>query len=85
MTTLTAVMIFGLLVIVGLLVIRFSSDRSTAPVALPDSITLPDGTVAQTFTVGSGWYAVTTADNRILIFDRNSGALRQTVQIKAGD
>jgi len=77
-TVLTAVMIGGLLVIVGLLVIRFSS---TAP-ALPDSIALPDGTRAEAFTVSGDWYAVVTTDNRILIFDRSTGALRQTIRIE---
>ncbi|MFT7596409.1 MAG: hypothetical protein ACI8R4_003744 [Paracoccaceae bacterium] len=77
-TTLTAVMIGGLLVIVGLLVMRFSS---TAPV-LPDSITLPDGTKAQAFTMGKGWYAVVTGDDKILIFDRTTGALRQTITLE---
>lgn len=71
-------MIGGLLVIVGLLVMRFSS---TAPV-LPDSITLPDGTKAQAFTMGKGWYAVVTGDDKILIFDRTTGALRQTITLE---
>lgn len=77
MTVLTVVMIGGLLVITTLIVIRFSATR---PV-LPDAITLPDGTRAEAFTQGRDWYAVVTQDNRILIFDRSSGALRQTVTI----
>lgn len=72
-------MIFGLLTIVALLVIRFSSDP--APLALPDSITLPDGTSAQAFTMGADWYAVVTQDDRILIFDRASGALRKSITL----
>jgi len=76
-TVLTAVMIGGLVVITTLLVIRFSQSGPT----LPDQITLPDGTTAQAFTQGSGWYAVVTTDNRILVFDQLSGALRQTIQI----
>jgi len=71
-------MIGGLLVIVALLVIRFSS---TAP-ALPDSITLPDGTKAEAFTMGKGWYAVVTGKDQILIFDRNTGKLRQTITLE---
>jgi len=77
-TTLTAVMIGGLLVIVGLLVMRFSS---TAP-ALPDSITLPDGTKADAFTMGKRWYAVVTDTDQILIFDRTTGDLRQTITLE---
>ncbi|MCE8009810.1 DUF6476 family protein [Aestuariivita sp.] len=76
-TVLTLVMIGGLLVITSLLVIRFSQ---TAP-ALPDDITLPDGTSPQAFTQGTTWYAVVTTDNRILIYDRLTGTLTQTVQI----
>lgn len=72
------VMIGGLLVIVALFVIRFSSSR---PV-LPDSISLPDGTKAEAFTIGKDWYAVVTDDNKILIFDRASGTLRQTIAIE---
>ncbi|MES2968886.1 MAG: DUF6476 family protein, partial [Pseudomonadota bacterium] len=33
------------------------------------------------FTQGAGWFAVVTADDRILIFDRANGTLRQTIQI----
>lgn len=76
-TTLTAVMIVGVLVVIGLLVTRL---RDTGP-ALPDQITLPTGATATAFTQGDGWYAIVTADNQILIFDRLSGQLRQTVQI----
>lgn len=77
-TTLMVVMIGGLLVIVSLFVIRFSS---TAP-KLPDSITLPDGAKAQTFTVGRSFYAVVTQDDTILIFDRATGELSQTITLK---
>ncbi len=78
-------MIAGFLVIVGLIVIRFSSisDPATVP-ALPTSITLPDGATATAFTVGPGWYAVVTGDNRILIYDTASGALRQSIAIVGG-
>lgn len=78
-TVLTAVMIGGLITIVALLVIRFSGS---APV-VPDSIALPDGAVAEAFTMGGDWYAVVTqGGTRILIFDRASGALRQTVVVE---
>ncbi|WP_424986089.1 DUF6476 family protein [Microbulbifer sp. S227A] len=80
-TVLTAVMIGGLLVIVSLIVIRFSSDRAPAPIPLPDHITLPDGSRAEAFTVTADWYAVITGDDRVLIYDRTSGALRQTIDL----
>ena len=78
-TVLTAVMIGGLVVLIAVLVTRL---KPTALV-LPDSITLPDGAEAQSFTIGSDWFAVVTTDNRILILDRDTGAVRQTVQIEA--
>lgn len=70
-------MIGGLVVVISLLVIRLS-DKA---VPLPDSITLPDGTTPTAVTFGKGWIAVVGNDNRILIFDREDGALRQTITI----
>ncbi len=78
-TVLTVTMIAGFLVIVTLFVIRFSD--AFAP-KLPDVITLPDGTEPLAFTQGGDWYAVVTKDDRILIFDRKSGALRQEIGIE---
>jgi len=78
-TVLTAVMILGLLVIIGLFVTRLGG--ATAPLALPDTITLPDGTRATAFTQAPDWYAVVTTTNDILIFDRATGRLKQTVQV----
>ena len=71
-------MICGLLVIVALFVIRFS----TSPQVVPDSITLPDGAKAAAFTMGKDWYGVVTEDDKILIFDRGTGKLRQTIVIE---
>ncbi|MWB77758.1 hypothetical protein GLS40_06960 [Pseudooceanicola sp. 216_PA32_1] len=76
-TGLTAVMMAGVLLIIVLIVIRF---RDAGPV-LPDSIDLPDGAQAVAVTAAEGWYAVVTDDNRILIFDRVTGQLRQTVVV----
>lgn len=80
-TILTGTMIIGLLVIITLFVIKFSEK----PPALPDQITLPDGTTATAFTQANGWYAVVTADNRILIFDRNTGVMLQEVDVVSGE
>jgi hypothetical protein len=74
---LMVVMIAGVITIVALLVTRMSP----AALPLPDTITLPDDAKAQAVTAGNGWYAVVTTDNRILIFDRLSGALRQEVTV----
>lgn len=78
MTTLTAVMIGGLVVVISLLVIRLSDKGVT----LPDSITLPDGTTPTAVTFGNGWIAVVSDRNQILILDADSGDLRQTITIE---
>ena len=46
------------------------------------TITLPDGTTPTAVTFGKGWIAVVTDDNRILILDAESSALRQTIMIE---
>lgn len=78
-TILTATMIIGLLTIVALFVIRFSSDRVS--ITIPDEISLPDGARATAFTRGSDWYAVVTDQDEILIFDGNSSELRQRIKV----
>lgn len=78
-TVLTATLILGVIAIVALLVTRL--PRGGMPSALPQAITLPDGTTPMAFTQGSDWYAVVTAEDEILIFDRATGALRQRVEI----
>jgi hypothetical protein len=72
-------MIAGVITIVALLVTRLQ-DGGALP--LPESIALPDGAQAQAVTAGQDWYAVVTTDNRILIFDRLTGALRQEVAVQ---
>ncbi|MFT6604940.1 MAG: hypothetical protein ACJA2X_000116 [Halocynthiibacter sp.] len=84
-TVLTAVMIGGLLVLIVLFVIRFPVMRSnSAPGALvlPSSIALPEGAKAEAITMGSDWIGVVTKDDRILIYDRASGALRQEIAVE---
>lgn len=78
-TVLTAVMICGLLVIIGLFVTRLGVTQSAMP--LPETITLPDGATAQAFTQAADWYAVVTTGNQILIYSRETGKLRQTVTL----
>ncbi len=72
-------MVLGFIVIVVLFVIRFSDAFGPE---LPDEITLPDGSTPLAFTQGGDWYAVVTQEDQILIFDRESGALRQTIQVE---
>jgi len=80
-TVLTGTMIAGLLIIIALIVIRFSSEPRAAMPHLPETIALPDGAQPTAFTRGNDWVAVVTQDNRILIFDAGTGDLRQTVHI----
>ena len=80
-TVLTATMILGVIVIVILFVIRFSDAFGPN---MPEGITLPDGTEPAAYTVGAGWYAVVTEDDRILIFDGETGTLRRTITIEQG-
>lgn len=68
-------MVVGLVTLVVLLVMRFRED---GPI-LPENLTLVDGAVAQAVTMGDGWVAIVTDDNRILIHDRITGTLRQEV------
>lgn len=83
-TILTASMIAGLVTIIVLIVIRVPNVIRTVedPVPLPDSITLPDGTTAAAFTRGTDWYAIVTKDDRILIFDAESGEIRKDISLK---
>ena len=77
-TVLTVVMIAGVIVVIGLLVTRLNAS---AP-PLPDQITLPEGVSATAFTQGPDWYAVVTSEDQILIYDRLTGALRQTIEVE---
>lgn len=79
-TALTVTMIAGLLVLIGLIVIRFR-DPPPPALPLPAAVALPEGARALAFTQGADWFAVVTDDDRILIFDRTGGTLRQTLQI----
>lgn len=76
-TALSVVMIVGFVVLIAALVIRLYAD----PLPLPDRITLPTGVSAQAFTQGTDWFAVVTSDDRILIYDRASSSLRQTITL----
>ena len=75
---LTAVMIGGVLVTFALIVIRLADRTPT----LPDQVELPDGASAVAVTIGTNWYAVVTDDDRILIFDKTTGRLRQSVAVE---
>ncbi len=65
-----------------LIVIIFATRLAGGGPTLPDMIALPDGVKAEAFTIGRGWHAVVTDDNRILIFDSATGRLRQSIDIR---
>ncbi|MGZ2258452.1 DUF6476 family protein [Roseobacter sp. A03A-229] len=77
-TVLTATMIGGVILIILLIVMRFNAPAPD----LPDAIALPGGAKAISFTQGPDWYAVATDADEILIFDRITGQLRQTIAIE---
>lgn len=72
-------MIIGLIVLIGLIVIRLQ----TPSITLPEQVNLPQGTTATAYTQGQGWFAVVTDDDRILIFDGQSGDLRQELKVES--
>lgn len=80
MIVLTLTMIIGVIMIVWVIVTRMP-QAMRGPPALPPEVALPEGSKAIAFTQGPDWYAVVTDTDQILIFDRTSGALRQTVTI----
>lgn len=76
-TVLTVTMVAGFIVLILVVVIRLQ----TPPPVLPEQLVLPSGARAAAFTQGRDWIAVVTEDDRILIYDRASGSLRQTLEI----
>ena len=81
-TVLTVTMIAGLLTMIALFVTRLPGRNALPP--LPEEISLPDGTRAEAFARGRGWIGVVTDDDRLLIYDAETGALRQTVLVRTG-
>jgi hypothetical protein len=83
-TALAGTMILGFVVLIALFVIRLQAPQPSAGVldGLPETITLPQGARATAFTQGPGWFAVVTEDEHILIYDRDTSALRQIVRVK---
>lgn len=75
-------MIAGFVVLIVSLVVQLNAR---ATVTVPETLALPDGAAAVAFTQGSDWVAVVTDDDRILIYDRATGQLRQTVAVERSD
>ena len=81
---LTLTMIGGVITVVGLIVTRMPQAFVAPAPMLPDGFALPRGTEAAAVTFGTGWVAVVTTDNRILIFGRD-GTFRQEVPLATGE
>jgi Family of unknown function (DUF6476) len=77
-TVLTVTMIVGVITVVGLLVTRL--QQSPPVPTLPEGLTLPAGASAAAVTIGTGWIAVVTTANHILIYDKD-GILVQDLKI----
>lgn len=77
---LLACMIFGVITVVGVVVTRFPSPQ-TPPMV--ENLVLPQGAKIEAVTQGRDWVAIVTQDQRILIYDRVTGALRQQVAVTA--
>jgi hypothetical protein len=78
-TTLTAVMILGLVVLIALFVMRFSGSPQ---ITFPDAIDLPNGVVAVGYTQTERWVAIMTEDNRVLVYDRATLTLAQEILLE---
>lgn len=70
-------MVGGVVVLIALVVIRLQAP----PLVLPETLVLPEGERPQAFTQGRDWIAVVTESDLILIYDRQTGALRQTLTV----
>ena len=78
-TTLTLTLIGGVLTVVWLLVTRLPLPGAH-PTA-PPQLQMPEGATAAAVTFGTGWVAVVTTDNRILIFGPD-GKFWQEIAVK---
>lgn len=72
-------MIGGVITVVALIVTRMPTAFQTAP-RLPEDLALPPGETAQAVTFGTGWVAVVTVSNRLLLYSAD-GTLRQEVAL----
>ncbi len=87
---LTLTMIIGVITVVAVLVTRMPHSFGTQATKsiqsglpnLPASVTLPAGTAPQAITFGTGWTAIVTTDNRILVYS-NDGQLQQELPLLA--
>lgn len=77
MILLMITMIGGVITITSVLVTRMPDGNA---IPLPENLTLPDGAVAQSFTLGPDYIVITTTDGRILVFSRD-GTFRKELPL----
>jgi Family of unknown function (DUF6476) len=77
---LTLSMIGAVITVVWLLVTRMPSALVQTAPTLPETLQLPAGKTAAAVTFGTGWTAVVTTDDHVLIFGKD-GSLRQDIAI----
>lgn len=81
-TALTLVMIVGIVITVGVFVVRFPQLGERPQLRdLPSEIVLPEGLQPLAFTQAPTWYAIASEDE-IAIFDRETGVLMQRIRIR---
>lgn len=80
---LTLSLIGGVITVVWLLVTRLPVPGAYpgAHPSLPPALQMPAGATAAAVTMGSGWVAVVTTDNRIMVFGAD-GKFWQEVAVK---
>ncbi|NDW53479.1 DUF6476 family protein [Aliiroseovarius sp. PrR006] len=80
-TAMTVATILGMIVLITVVVMRFSQTSPTAnTLPLPDQITLPEGVTAETVTLGRDWIGVVSGDE-ILIYETD-GQLRKRINLR---
>ena len=79
---LTLTMIGGVITVVALIVTRMPQAMVRTTPTVPAELELPAGATAAAVTFGTGWTAVVTTDDRILVFDEN-GRLLQEVAVRS--
>lgn len=73
MILLLVTMIAGVITITTVLVTRMPDGKA---IPLPETLTLPAGAKAQSFTIGPDYMVVVTTDARILVYTRNGGFVK---------
>ena len=80
-TAMTVATILGMIVLITVVVLRFSQTSPEATsLPLPDQITLPEGVTADAVTLGTDWIGVVSGDE-ILIYETD-GQLRKRINLR---